>query len=547
MIRKTGRIAATALIGSILINSAVFADNVVVATQPGSDSQTYTISNGTASNSGSTANSGTNIIYAPNSGNNVISSTGPAETKSYNENGVFVYNAATGLNATDHYNSTTGPGGSSAAGSESSGSVALNAAPQTGSTTSNQTQISIDQSIEKPAISSEAAILYDATTGQVLYEKNADKKLYPASTTKLMTALIAAEKLSSSDTIDVKASAVNNLESGATTAGMKAGDKMSFSDAMHAMLIRSACEVSNAIAEAVSGSQADFAKLMNERAQALGCTGTHFANASGLNSTEHYTTVRDMALITKAALDNELVRSITQKNSYKLPATASRAAMNITNTNRFVAGGTDELSGYIGGKTGYTSKAGSCLATEAERNGHKLIAVVFKGTSPAHYTDSRSLYEYGAKLLTAAGISESTAGNQTSVQPESTSQTADAPGTGSTVSTGTASAGVWEKTSDGSWKYKKADGSYCANEWLDINGNSYFFDTTGVMHTGWKSFSNGSVYYFNPENGAMIKNKWVAQDGKSYYLQSDGTMARNTTIDGKYQVDANGVYVKKVG
>ena len=540
MAGRIGRVAAAALMGSVLMNSSAFADNVVVASQPGGDNQTYTISNGTVNNSGSTVTSGTNIIYATNSGNNVISSTGPTETKSYNENGVFVYNATTGLNATDHY-STTGPGGSSSAGSTTSESAASSTAPQTGSTAA-QAQISIDQSIEKPTVSSEAAILYDATTGQVLYEKNADKKLYPASTTKLMTALIAAERLSSSDTIDIKASAVNNLESGATTAGMKAGDKMSFSDAMHAMLIRSACEVSNAIAEAVSGSQAEFAKLMNERAQVLGCTGTHFVNPSGLNGAEHYTTVRDMALITKAALDNELVRSITQKNSYKLPATSSRAAMTITNTNRFVSGGTDELSGYIGGKTGYTSKAGSCLATEAERNGHKLIAVVFKGTSPAHYTDSRALYEYGAKLLTAAGVSESTANNQTQAQPGGSSQVNNAPGSGST-----ATAGAWEKVSDGSWKYKKADGSYCANEWLDLNGNSYFFDTTGVMHTGWKSFSNGSVYYFNPENGAMIKNKWVAQDGKSYYLQSDGTMARNTTIDGKYQVDANGVYVKKVG
>ena len=536
MIKRIGRFAAAALMGSVLMSETAFADNVVVASQPDSGNQQTA-----ASSSDNTVKASPNIIYANNSGNNVISSTGPTETKSYDENGVFVYNASTGLNATDHF-STTGPGGSA-----STDSNAQTASPAATTAASTSGQITIDQSIAKPSISSEAAILYDATTGQVLYEKNADEKLYPASTTKLMTALVAVEKLTSSDTISINASAVNNLESGATTAGMKAGDKMSFTDAMHAMLIRSACEVSNAIAEAAAGTQSDFAALMNEKARALGCTNTSFANASGLNNTNHYTTVRDMALITKAALDNETIRSITQKNSYKLPATSSRAAMTITNTNRFVAGGTAELSGYIGGKTGYTSKAGSCLATEAERNGHKLISVVFKATSPAHYTDSKALYDYGAKLLTEAGIG--TADTQTAAQPGGASETAGstAAPSAASVNTGSAAAGAWEKTSDGHWKYKKADGSYCTNEWLDLNGNSYFFDTSSVMYTGWKSFTNGSVYYFNPENGVMIKNKWVAQDGKSYYLQSDGTMARNTTIDGKYQVDANGVYVKKVG
>lgn len=95
--------------------------------------------------------------------------------------------------------------------------------------------------------------------------------------------------------------------------------------------------------------------------------------------------------------------------------------------------------------------------------------------------------------------------------------------------------------------YKKTDGSLCTNEWLDLDGNSYFFDSDSNMCTGWKKFTNGSWYYFNPDNGAMVTNKWVVQEGKSYYLQSDGIMATNTVINGMYRVDENGVYVEKVG
>lgn len=514
MIKKISRIAVIAVMGSVLMSQIAFADTVEVANAPGDNTSVSSSQNGITK-------SGTNIIYSPNSGNNVISQTGPTETKPLNENGVFVYNAATSLNATDHI-STIGPGGGSLTqNTTQQGSTAAPSNTNTNTNTQTSSQITIDQSIAKPSVTAEAAILMDAATGQILFEKNADEKLYPASTTKLMTSLLAAEKLNLTDTVKFNSSAVNGLESGATTAGMKAGDTMSVNDALHAVLLRSACEVANALGESVSGSASNFAALMNQKAAELGCTNTHFENASGLNNSNHYTTVRDMALITRAALANDTVRTISQKYSYKLPKTANRGELTITNTCKFVKGGTDALTGYIGGKTGYTSKAGSCLASAATINGRELVAVVFKASSPNQFKDARALYEYGTKL-TATGTNSAAAVNNNA-------------------------GGAWEKTSDGHYKYKKANGSYCANEWLDVNGSSYFFDGTGIMCTGWKSFTNGSVYYFNPENGAMVKNKWVAQDGKSYYMQNDGTMARNTTIDNKYQVDANGVYVKKVG
>ena len=546
--KRISRTAALVMAGASLFTQPVFADTVEVASMP-------TVQG--------TAAQGTTVTA--NSGENFISSTGPTESKQYDENGIFVYNAGTGLNSTDSI-STIGPGGSvsqSGSGQTSSGETTAATQPSAdntqgasgasgplGSSSSGQTsatapagsasgQITIDPNIAKPEITAESAILYDPATGQVIFEKNADEKLYPASTTKLMTALLAVENLDLNSKITINASAVDNLESGATTAGMKAGDTMTVNDALHAILIKSACEVANALGEAVSGSQQAFADLMNKRAAELGCTNTHFANASGLNDTDHYSTVRDMALITKAALANDTIRNMTLTKTYTLPATSSRGELSIINTCRFVTGA-ESLEGYLGGKTGYTSKAGSCLASEAKVGDRQLIAVVFKAQAPQQYSDTKKLYEYASKLM---GISQTSGSQSAGGNASGNSGSTQTGPQGSSQST----SGGWEKTADGQYKYKKADGTYCTNEWLDLGQNSYFFDGNSIMCTGWKQFTNGSWYYFNPADGTMVTDKWVVQNGKSYYLKSDGTMAVNTIVNGMYQVDENGVYIKKVG
>jgi len=396
--------------------------------------------------------------------------------------------------------------------------------------------VSVNTNVAKPEISSTAAVLYDATTGQIYYEKEGTRALAPASTTKLMTALLAAERLGLSESFSFNSSAVNNLESGAVTVNMTTGDTMTVKDALHALLLKSACEVANGLAEKISGSQSAFAELMNQRAKELGCTGTNFANASGLNSSSHYSTARDLALITRAALDNDTVRSILQTKSYTLPASKLRGSMTLTNGNKMLYSTNPEyVNGFVGGKTGYTSLAGNVLASECMVNGHKLIAVVMKSTQQ-HYNDTKALYNYGAKVLGGGTASAGTA----------SAGTASA-GTGAASPTGTAAAtGQWKSTEQG-WKYQKADGSYCKSEWLDVNGNTYFFGADEIMVTGWKRFTNGSWYFFDPANGNMVRNKWKTENGKSYYLQDDGTMARNKVIAGKYRVDDNGVYVENVG
>ena len=516
------RAAVLAFASVSMLAQTAYADNVVTAQ---SSERSGSVLNSSESSGQFTTNS--NGTYS-----GIISQTGPVATKAYNEKGYLVIGF--GNDDANGKSRVIGPG-------QSGDSQASEAAP-TGSNSSSAAvsgvqNVTIDENVAKPSVSAEAAVLYDATTGQVLFEKNGDKAMYPASTTKLLTALIAAEKTDMNDTFTFNASAVDNLESGAATAGMKKGDSMKLEDAMYAMLLRSACEVANGIAEKVSGTQSAFAELMNQRAKELGCTGSNFTNASGLNSTTHYTTAKDMALITAAALNNAEVKKVLQTASYTLPATSSRSALTIKTSNKMAAGGSDSYAGYVGGKTGYTSKAGSCLAGEIEYNGHKLVAVVFKANK-TQYKDSKALFDYGVKLI------EGTAANSTAAASTTTKQTVN---NNTSADNASAASGKWVDAGNGKKKYQKADGSYYTNEWLDLSGNTFFFGSDSIMCTGWKQFTNSDWYYFNPENGAMVSGKWVTQKNKSYYLQQDGTMAKNKVIDNKYRVDADGVYVEKVG
>ena len=163
---------------------------------------------------------------------------------------------------------------------------------------------------QTPEVAAQGAILVNETTGEVLYEKNADTRFYPASITKIMTALLVAERGNLDDTVTYSAAATTNLESGAVTLGVTAGDKISVRDSLYGLLLYSANEIANGLAEYVSGSVPAFADLMNQKAAELGCTNTHFVNPNGLNNANHYTTPRDMAKIANAAYNNEIIRSI---------------------------------------------------------------------------------------------------------------------------------------------------------------------------------------------------------------------------------------------
>ena len=255
-----------------------------------------------------------------------------------------------------------------------------------------------------PEIASEGAVLYNATSGKFLYEKNANHQYYPASITKFMTALLVLENASQDDTVVFSSAATENLESGAVNLELTKGDHVKVRDCLYGLMLKSANEVANGLAEHVSGSVPSFAKKMNRRAQELGCTNTNFVNPSGLNNAKHLSTPHDMALIAKACFDRADFRAIDRTVSYHFPATQKRPnGTDIVMGHRMISSGNaDYYPGILGGKTGYTSAAGNTLVTCAERNGVRLIVVVMK-SHKTQYSDTRALLDYGFQLAEESG------------------------------------------------------------------------------------------------------------------------------------------------
>ncbi len=261
-----------------------------------------------------------------------------------------------------------------------------------------------------PAIVAETAILMDAASGEILYEKNADQKMYPASITKLMTILLALEHGKLTDKITFSHDAVYSIESGSAHIAIQEGETLTLEQVLRAIILRSANEASNGVAEYVDGSIEAFAKHMTARAKELGCKNTSFLNANGLHNENHYTTAYDMALIAKELLKHEEYRSMMSETYYEIPPTNKQTEVRYLHGQHQML---NENSLYyykdaIGGKTGFTSEALNTLVTYAERDGMELIAVVMKCNGAEHYTDTAALFDYGfanyesAKILSAA-------------------------------------------------------------------------------------------------------------------------------------------------
>lgn len=279
------------------------------------------------------------------------------------------------------------------------------AGTNTGTVTSDTSPSSASAAdIKQPEVAAEGAVLLNAATGEVLYGKNQDQQFYPASITKVMTALVVLEHCNLNDTVTFSEAATTNLESGAVALGVSAGDQLTVEQSLYGLLLKSANEIGNGLAEHVSGSVSAFADLMNAKAKELGCKNTHFVNPHGLNNENHKTTPYDMALILRAAVANDTFRKIDTTTSYQFPAIKNSAARTITMGHKMMYQ-TDSryYEGIIGGKTGYTSKAGNTLVTAAERDGVRLIAVVMKAKG-THYTDTKAMLDYGFALHAAGKI-----------------------------------------------------------------------------------------------------------------------------------------------
>ncbi len=266
---------------------------------------------------------------------------------------------------------------------------------------------------EGPAITAQSAILMEADTGTILYAKNIHEEHYPASTTKIMTCLLAVENASLDDTITFSHDAVFSVPSDGSSIGMDVGESITLEQGLYGIMVGSANEVANAVAEHVSGSIDGFIDLMNTRAKELGCTNTHFANTNGLQDDNHYTSVYDLALISRQFFENELLCKIGNTPRYHFTPTATQPDDFYLNNKHKLITGEISYEGIIGGKTGYTDQARETLVTCAEKDGMRLICVVFMEESPAQFTDTVTLFDYGFNNFHSVNVAD----NETRYMP----------------------------------------------------------------------------------------------------------------------------------
>ena len=249
-------------------------------------------------------------------------------------------------------------------------------------------------------IYSDAVILIENQTGKTLYEKNSEQKMYPASTTKILTAILSIEKGNLNDKVTVSKTAIAQMKPGYTSAYLSEGEIISVEDLLKVLLINSANDASNVLAEYISGSIDSFVTLMNEKSKELGCTNTHFVTTNGLHDDNHYTTAKDLAIIARYCMQNETFRKIVSMKKCVIPATNKSEERIYKNTNDLI----NPTSGYyypscIGIKTGFTSEAKNCLISACSKNGLQVIAVVLGASitenhKSARYVDSKNLYDY---------------------------------------------------------------------------------------------------------------------------------------------------------
>ena len=442
----------------------------------------------------------------------------------------------------------------------------------------------------KPNIVAPGALVVNATTRQIYFSKGGLNPFHPAAITNLVTAAVALKYKGLDDVILVTDNAIKNLESGANTAGLKAGDTIKLRDAIGAMFTKSCCDVSNAVAENVSGSIPNFVLLMNQTVKEWGCVGTNFTNPTGLNNDSQIITTYDAAIIMDKVTSDPTLKFLLMQPAYAFPATAHSGAKALTTSNQLLIQGNKNYYAGVASRMGYTSKAGYTIVSELDYNGQRLIAVALKANG-TQYTDTTKLLNF-AKVAsletssqaattynsvlssmtnvmvinsaaaegTAALNSALAAANANAANVANATNAANAiaalnanVAANAAANTSEDTAGTWQKNANG-WYFIKANGQSAANEWIRQNNKVYCIDSNGYMVTGWKTMSNGSTYYFDPSSGEMRYNTWVNVSTGAYYLQEDGSLAKAspgttttiTTAVGTYSIDENGKALAKI-
>jgi len=266
-----------------------------------------------------------------------------------------------------------------------------------------QTNVETTDSLQQPNISvlSQHAILLEQQSGQILYEYNARDKAYPASTTKLITAILTLENCNLDDVVTVDKNALLGIPRSYTVASLQANEQLTVDQLLHVLLIPSANDAANVLAFHIAGSIESFADMMNDKAKLIGCENTHFTNPSGIHDDNHYSTAYDMALIGEYAYKYEKIREIASTTNYALPPLQDGAERAFKTTNTLINPKNQYFYEYATGlKTGYTDKAKSCIVATAEKDNKKLLCVILGGDKTEdkksqREIDCKTLFEYG--------------------------------------------------------------------------------------------------------------------------------------------------------
>ncbi|MDI9519671.1 MAG: peptidoglycan-binding protein [Bacillota bacterium] len=249
-------------------------------------------------------------------------------------------------------------------------------------------------------LNADAAVVADASSGRILFAKNADKRMYPASTTKMMTLLLAIERGRLDEVVELPASTAK-VAKDSSLVPVYPGEKMTMRDLLYGLMIRSGNDAANAVAEICAGSVAEFVKMMNRKAVQLGMSGTNFTNPHGYHDPDHYSTARDLLVLALTGMKDPDFRRISTALSYTMQPTTKRGALTINNTNELLNLASPKFyDGAYGIKSGYTGAAGFCYVGAAQKDGSTLYAAILKSrTRNRGWDDMKRLFNYGFTFL----------------------------------------------------------------------------------------------------------------------------------------------------
>ena len=261
-------------------------------------------------------------------------------------------------------------------------------------------------SSDMPDITAGAAILIDSYSGKILYGKNENERMYPASTTKILTAILAIENCNLNDVVTVPYEAISSIPSGYTVVPLQVGEQLTVYQLLQVMMVRSANDAANVLAYHISGSIDSFATVMNNKIAELGLKNTHFCNPSGQHDENHYTTASDLAILMQYCMKNSTFRSLAGLKSCILPSTNKSSERVFTTTNDLLTYDNREVSSNyyypyaIAGKTGYTTAAKNCLVSVSDKDDFELICVVLSvGIYPNNlsgkFIETKKIFDYG--------------------------------------------------------------------------------------------------------------------------------------------------------